>query len=643
MKAKNTVLGLLAGAAMVVPMTGSLQEAAAESYMIQQADPTQDLARTRDRNGVTVLRATDEEMTNEQPVVAFSPDTKSTGLVVFMSTGRLQDETSPNSDAKALPQTNSNMQLACLPVSMVADSTKAEGVAIQVDSANAQYIFARNADDSRAGNHPELLALGKYGENELFALNAGWDRNNNANTEMYMSVLNQNCELLPLTANVTRRDNNTSAMILAKNNDNIGNGMSGGSADIYKLETGEIMFTGAFLGNGNGRDDGWNVNVRITPNATGTAVDINKLSDTSIITREERNRGSCELLSTDAEPTPEIAFCVGNEGNSQPQREGIWATVVDATTGDLMSRERIAYRGETAEGLRTYGMRPKMLCEEDVNGAKTGTCFLQYQMHRGRNNNNKKGGYDDACLMAILQPNAQGANVQSVIDCTEMIIQTGIEVTHATFFQTFDGTAENPRTVLNLTSGNHNGTGTSTRVLQMSVDTAAGTAARLSPLTLDSPFDAQKYAKYLGNNPNNQGRDYNDCQAYDNPEAANDPTLPPKVNVCVMTGKPLEADGSQQNPAIKPSVFMEVWSTMQGQVAEPAQPETGVTLPNTPDNTTEGGVESGPGGSTSGSTPGSSSPGNSVGGCSVNGGSAGGSAAFVLFGLALALRRRRRS
>ena len=180
MKAKVSVLGLLAGAAMVVPMT--TQQVAAETVMIQQGDPN-DTARTRVRNGVVQLRATDEEMTNEQPAFAFSPDNKSVGVVVMMSTGQLAGPGGENAGQQRPQNNNSNMQGACMPLELVASETSNVGVTIARDTANFKYITNRNADDSRAFDNPGIKAMGTYGDKELFIVTAGWDRNNNTNAE----------------------------------------------------------------------------------------------------------------------------------------------------------------------------------------------------------------------------------------------------------------------------------------------------------------------------------------------------------------------------------------------------------------------------------------------------------------------------
>ena len=634
MKAKVTVLGLLAGAAMVVPMT--TQEVAAETVLIQGADP-QDTARTRVRNGVVQLRATDEEMTNEQPAFAFSPDNKAVGIAIMMSTGTLAGPGGENAGQPRPQNNNSNMQGACMPLELVASDTSNVGVTIARDTANYKYITNRNADDSRAFNNPGVKAIGTYGDKELFIVTAGWDRNNNTNTERYIQVVDQDCNLVQLTGNVNRRENNTSAVIMAKNNDNCSGRQAGGGADVYKDAAGVVHYVSAELCNGNGRDDGWQNYIQVQCNAAGTSCDIDKQSDTSFISREERSRGRCELIDTNADGVPETSFCCGTEGNSQPQREGVWCAGIDNASGQLLYRERIAYRGETEEGLRTYAMRMKMLAEVDESGNKTGAVFLQYQMHRGRNNNNKKGGYDDKVLLAIAKPNAQGTNVQAVADLTQMVIDSRLEVTHANVFQTREGSTGSTSTILNLVAGNHNGNSVSTKVMQVRVNTNTGVVENIGLQTLQAPNDQQKYAKYLGNNPNNQGRDYNDCHATANPLAETDPSQPPMLNICAQTGKMTSPD----NPAIKPDLLMEIWTSMQGVTPTPAEPAPGVELPSTD---VEGGTNPGNSNTPSTpSTPGSTSPGNSVGGCSVNGGSAGGSAAFVLFGLALALRRRRRS
>lgn len=615
MKATITALGLglLAGAtAVALP----IPQASAETYMIQQADP-QDTAPVRERNGVLELKPSDEQFTNEMANFVFDPVNKDTGIVVMMSTGQLDGAAGPNAGAQIQV---GRMQGACMPVKLVQDEASDAGVAIQPVVSQFKYITQRQAEDYRAFNIPEVVALG----NNMFAVTANWDRNNNTNTDRYLQVVNQNCELQQLTGGgpgTQIRENNTSIRIMAKNNDNCAGGQSGKRGDQWTDANGVVHLVTSALCNGNGADDGWYNHVSVACN--GGTCDVRKIDDTSYITREERSRGKCEAMDTTGDGNADMSFCCGTEGNNQPQREGVWCAGIDNATGDLLYRERVAYRGETLEGLRTYAMRIKMMAEKDVTGADTGNVMLQYQMHRGNNNTDKKGGYDDKILLATAKPNRQGVNVTEMQDLTNMVITNRTEFTHSTMFQTFTGSAAAPQTTYAFLTGNHNANQISAKALNLTMQ--AGKAFDDGVTTMGAPYDHQKYSKYLGNNPNNQGRNYNQCNVVPNPFA----DLPgkasgiPVLNLCAMNGKM-----SSVEPQIKPDLLMEVWTSLQAAATPVPAPAPGAELPDV--STPEGG-----------STTSNELPGQTVGGCSVSNGSMGGSAMFLLFGLALALRRRR--
>lgn len=627
MKATITALGLglMVGATAVVLPT---PQAAAETFLIQQADPN-DQARTRERNGILELRPTDEEHTNEQPTVAMSATDPTKGVAIMMSTGQLASAAGPNAGAQIQV---GNIQGACMPISLAQNDANDSGIAIQADVANFKYISQRNSEDNRAFHHPEIQAL----PNGMFVVTANWDRNNNTNTDRYLQVVDANCNLQTLTASgpgVQLRSSgaglpdNSSVRIMAKNNDNCSGRQAGGGADSYIDANGVWTSVSAELCNGNGRDDGWWNKFQVVPGAPGQPVAITKVDDTSFITREERSRGNCEALDTTGDGLEDMSFCCGTEGNNQPQRDGVWCAGIDNANGNLLFRERVAYRGETAEGLRTYAMRIKMLPEKNIDGTDTGKVLLQYQMHRGNNNMNKKGGYDDQVLLAVATPTQDGTNVQQISDLTPMVITARTEFTHATMFQTFTGSAEAPQATFAFLAGNHNANNISAKALNVTLQN--GKAFDSGVTNMGAPYDHQKYSKYLGNNPNNQGRDYSQCQVVANPFK----DLPgktqgiPVINMCAMNGK-VTSDGTQ--PQIKPDFLIEAWTSLQAAAPAPGPaPAPGVELPNVP--TPEGGEP----------TDNGNPNGQSVGGCSVSNGSMGSSAMFVLFGLALVLRRRR--
>ena len=628
MMAKLPAFGLLAGAAAL--LLPAIPQAAAQSthtVVIQQADPN-DTARTRIRNGVEVLRATDEEHTNEQATFAFDPINKSVGVVVMMSTGQLDGPLGPNTGDQIQI---GNIQGACMPILMTPDATAPSGVTLVPQVTDFRYISQRNSDENRAYHHPEIEAIG----NNLFAVTANWDRNNNTNTERYMQVVDSKCNLLPLTANVTLRENNTSAMIMAKNNDNCSGKQAGGGATIEILGDGTVMYSAHELCNGNGQDDGWMNYLQLSCAADGSTCDIQKLFDTSVITREERSRGRCEMIDTDASGTSDMSVCCGTEGNSQPQREGVWCAGVDHATGDLLWRERVAYEGETADGRRTYAMRMKMLQVRDLAGKGNGQLAMQWNMHRGNNNNDQKGGYDDKLEMAIANPTRAGLNAAAPQDITQAVINSGAEMTHATMFQTFVGTPYNAKPVFGFLSPNHNGGGgVSAKIMNISLEN--GVFASAPTTALSGPSDGQKYSKYLGNNPNNQGRNFMDCHVTANP-FVNTPGPSqgiPVLNMCALTGKMTSAG----IPSIKPDLFFEIWASVVPEATPEPDPEPD---PGNGGGDPEPDPEPDPGDGTGG---GSSGGVGGVGGCSASSSSTGGSAALVLLGLGfVCVRRRRRS
>jgi MYXO-CTERM domain-containing protein len=337
-------------------------------------------------------------------------------------------------------------------------------------------------------------------------------------------------------------------------------------------------------------------------------------------------------MDMDADGIPETSVCCGTEGNNQPQRDGVWCAGIDHATGAKLWKEQVAHRGQTASGDRTYAMRIKMKAEKTIEGANTGKLVLQYQMHRGNNNNNKKGGYDDKVLMAYATPTRTGLAMAEPMDITNEVIKSQVEFTHANMFQTFTGTTDAPITTFSFLAPNHNGGGGVNSGI-MNVPVAAGQVMGSAVHNLSGPMDGQKYSKYLGDNPNNQGRNYTDCHIVPNPfigaiGAGGSTAGVPVVNICALTGK-LTSAGV---PAMKPDLFFEIWSSLETpNLEEPGEEPTPGEEPGE-----EPGTDNGTGNGDNGSGFSSS------GGCSTTGSSSGG-LGFLFLGLAMFAIRRRRS
>ena len=626
MMKKVTTLGMLIGAAaLTLP---GLPTAEANTVMIQEADPG-DTARTRIRNGIEVLRPTDEEHTPEQASFAFDPVLKDKGIVVMMNTGRLNGPGGVHTGDQIQV---GNIQGACMPISMVQDTAADSGISLIPDVANFKYVSQRNSDENRAYHHPEVEAIG----GGRFAITANWDRNDNTNTERYVQVVDSQCNLIPLTGNIQLRENNTSGVIMAKNNDNCSGRQGGGGGSVFIAADGTAGLLSEELCNGNGADDGWANYFTVSCATDGSTCDVQKQWDTSVITQEERSRGRCEMLDSTGDGLPDLGVCTGTEGNSQPQRDGVWAAGVDMATGDLLWREQIAHRGETATGQRTYAMRIKMLAEKDVANQNTGKLVLQYQMHRGNNNNNKKGGYDDKILIASATPTRDGLNMQPVQDITNQVIDSQVEMTHSIMYQTFTGSTENPIPTFGFLAPNHNGGGGVNSSI-MNVSMANGVVGEVGTHQLAGPMDGQKYSKYLGDNPNNQGRNYTDCHIVPNPfmDAPGSTTAAiPYVNMCALTGK-LTTAGI---PSMKPDLYFEIWTSIKPPAVDEPGEEPGEEEPGeepTPDPGQEPGDGTGNGDNSNGGFA-------SSGGCSTGGSSTGG-LSMLLLGLAMFAIRRKRS
>lgn len=490
-----------------------------------------------------VVRATDEEHTNEQASFAFDPVLKDTGVVIMMSSGRLNSGEVVEA---------SNTQGSCMPIKLVPTGTGV-GVSVELQPLKHRYISQRQSDENRAFYQPEVNPIG----NGLFAVFANWDRTTSTNTERYMQVFDANCNRLQLTGNVTVRENGTSAVIMAKNKVNCSDLQASGGASVHIYADGSAGIMSKELCIGNGHDDGWANYLKVSC-ADGTC-DIQKQFDVSVIDQEESNSGRCEQLDLKGDDgKPDTSICCGTEGNALTQRKGVWCSGIDHSSGEILYKERVAYRGQTADGRRTYAMRMKLLAERDIAGAPTGKLYIQYNMHRS--NNNQKGGYDDAIMMAIATPTRTGLNVAPHQDITSTVITSQIDLTHATMFLGYFGTPINYKPVISFLSSIHNGSGGVNVKIMNIIEASPGVLAYLGVQEIASPFDSQKYSIMRGVNSNNQGRNHINCRSVPNPFVATAGPAQgiPVLNMCIMTGNFTYA----VSPSIKPDLFFEIWATV---------------------------------------------------------------------------------
>jgi hypothetical protein len=582
--------------------------------VIQAAD-TDDPARTVQRNGRQVLTCDEQDDpgggVQEHANFAFDGEQ---GVMIAINSGKLASGATPQ---------NEQVQGACYPVRLVPDSTSPIGVAIEPNVSEFKYLTKHNADESRTFHSPTVNAIG----NGLFLIQFNWDIDDTTNTDRYAMVVDGTCSRVTLSGNTPRRQNNTIARIMAKDNDNCAGVQSGNGCDTFVRSDGTVDFACGQLCNGNGEDDGWLNYFSVSCDSSGTSCEINKHFDTSIIEQEERSRPQCEQVDSDGDGTPDHAVCCGTEGNSQPQREGVWCAAVNLSSGARIWRKRMAYTSKNSEGQTVYAMRAKLMRPEgltqlvgdEFRGIGNDVFYLHFEGIKGGNAGqvgaqNRKGGIEFGSGLIAFRFSTSGPEVLGKYDISQNVIDAKVGVTHSVSFVSLDASG---KPVLSFAGGSINaGTGGS-GVLNIGLD-AQGAPVQLPPTRLLGTYDTGLYSNLCGENPRNQGRNYAECGVISNPFAnVSGPSQGIQFfNMCAYTGKLPEEPIST-----KLSLMAELWSPQALSQAN------AVTDP----------------GSASASTPEDGSNAADQGGCSAaSRGANSGLALLVGIGLVFGLRRRRR-
>jgi uncharacterized protein (TIGR03382 family) len=402
--------------------------------------------------------------------------------------------------------------------------------------------------------------------------------------------------------------------------------------------------------NGNGNDDGWTQGFQYKiDNATNpTKVTFAQTSDVSVCPREERSHGFC-TTGTDEN----VAICSWTEGNTQPQRDGVWMAAIDLTKNGQQSiiwKQQIDGRKDVQGIGRTYAMRAmtdRVLLPNATTGELERTDMVVWRSGqlRGNNNTNNKGGTYYANNMAVIKATRQG--LQYVVPMTDMAGKlTGLDGTHLGFRFAQVGTTDALKPSIMLLGGSHFGGGYGAQMTMINWDQAANTFVK-GESREGAPYDRHLYPNYLGNNPGNQGRNYLGAEFIKNPFV--DSTMAGKdqyLMVLASTGK---------DPADMPSATcidcMKKKLSAYVTIIPVAQNKAGGTTGGTGTGTGTG-TGSGDGTGSDDSSTGSddttdtgddtgmTDPGTSLGGCSA-GGSGSGAATLLLLGLAALIRRRK--
>ena len=574
MRNRLSACGALAGAAVLLLAVPS---AAADTVLIQKADPA-DSASTEVRLGESILAEDRYEHTMEQGTFACDPVDKDTCVFVVMSTGKL--------DSGSNIETG-KVQGACFPAKMVQGEN---GPSLEKDVDNAKYITQREASNYRTFHHPGAYAIGQG----LFAITANWryGRNGNNNTNRFLQVVDSQCNLMELTGNEGNlqevyagtairlyeefpEDSGryTSAMIMAIENDNCSMQQSGGGASIHFHKEGDyagkISYVASEGCNGNGEDDAWRNHVILTIGPDAKSVDVQKIGHQSYIPEEERSRGRCEQIDTSGQGgEPDLDVCCGTEGDNQPQEDGVWCAGFDHNTGELLWRELVAHMANLI-GQDTYASRIKIVLIKDIQLNPTNVLALQWNDHVGRNNGDRKGGWDLGNKAAIARPDRVGLNMGEPMEFRQHVDEAEADMTHAVAFQTFmeecRGDNDELLPVLSLLTGSINGTasvngmGDANAVVINLCIHPNNTLSFAGTTELNAPYDTAWYSKSCGGNPRNQGRNFTKCEMVPNPFMNEEgPTEGiPVINVCVLTGK-----YTSDNPAVKLDFVAELWTSL---------------------------------------------------------------------------------
>jgi hypothetical protein len=638
----GTMLGLTAGFTLL----GSVARAdfTPQTYTVFSASTTNKAPVTTDSTGVTRLKRTRNNESQEQSVVAMFADGK-TGLVVQM-----QNDAIVAGGQKAFDRT----QLGCFPVKLVQNADGSVGAA---SNGTPAFVTANQGQDYRNDNHPKIYPI-NGGQHMLITYNARINGSNN--TQRWAKVVDNQCVEQAITGGkntqtVQDKNGKPQVLIMAKNNDDCDMSQSDTAGDIA-TDAGGVTHVTMWAGcNGNGRDDGWVNDVTVTAQTDGSFT-IDKNFDVDVEPNEERTRGKCTVAAAD----PNTAICTWTAGNDEPQTDGTWIGAIDIGPGGATGEDaqgRLLWKKQIdgkklVQGVKTYSVRANQgrLLTTDSTGAltKSNMLFIQTSDLRGNNTNNKKGGRYLQMNLGVAQADATGLKwVIPMTDVTAMML--GTDATHLTQVATLveDNGKVLPALAMHAGSENGGGTTTSSEVKFLAADLTAGKFVDYGTHPAGGSYDRHLYSQYLGQNPNNQGRNFAGALFTKNPF--------PKVGgpsyllLNAITGK----DPSQLDPSIKTSTYLSIMPTQNPTATPPPPPG----MPNTtnPGTTgTGGGVNSQPQAGdpnpanntpAMNGTPGTpGTPGNFSSGCSMagNGAEAGAGGMMILLGLSVLFLVRRR-
>lgn len=604
MTTKKLLMFAAAGLLTPVAMQGAAEAGRTTITKIVPA-PVQDTAPVS--NG-RLRRTNEEQVGNEMGTFVCLGALKTKCLYFSMTT-----ELPPTVVGGPVRRANDRVQLSLTKVTLAQDATG--NVIANADASQSVYVTNNDGNEYRNCNHPEAFQI----DTDLGCVIYNYQANNTNDTKRYLRCFNS--DGLEVTAN------NQQQLFFAKNNDDASMHQSGRSLTVRKTDANTYYLTAWEGANGNGRDDGWLNQVKLT--MTNGAITATREFDISIAQREERSHGYCSMSAADRN----TAICTWTEGNTQPQRDGTWIAAIDVTPGKfsganqqgaLLWKEQLEGRKDI-DGIRTYSMRAtheRIQLVNATSGQLEDTDMVLFYANdlRGSNNNNEKGGRTLRTNMGIIKADKAGMSYVMPLADTGSLLK-GLGGTHLhTQFAVF-GTTDALKPGVVIVNGSHTGGHFAGQARSMVWEQATNTFADAGMINT-GPFDRHLYPNYLGNNPGNQGRNYAHSTIMQNPFLGQNGNTDAYLMVFASTGKDMtELD----RPELKATAYLTI-----------------IPLASTPAGTTPGEDPPVPGEDppVPGEDPEGPGAGNSLGGCST-GGTTGGLATFLLIGLAAFIRRRR--
>ncbi|HEY0476189.1 MAG TPA: hypothetical protein VGD37_01615, partial [Kofleriaceae bacterium] len=451
------------------------------------------------------LRRTDQEQAGlEMPAVAFFKDGIH-GLYFGMAT-ELNGVRAQN-----------NIQLSLTPITLVQDTATGQVSAV-ADTVAAKFVTANNGNERRNANAPSALAVNG---GTVICAEYNYQPNGGSDTIKYAECFNQaGVKVMAQTK------------IFAKNNDDASMQQDGMpttqvSFDKATATTKLVSWRGA---NGDGRDDGWAQvwTVKCDSADAPTTCSFANVFDVSLCPREERSRGACTVDAAD----PSYAVCSWTEGDTQPQRNGVWLAAIKLDDPNLKGADQqaaIIWKKEiagridnnaAAAGRRTYAQRAiqeRIMTVDAATGAlvPSNKIMFRYGDAAGNNNTNEgKGGTYYTQMMSVIQLSKAGPTfITKPVDMAQKL--TGLGGTHLGAAAAVFGTTDAPQAGLVFLNGSHTGGGAAAQIRSVALD-ASNNFVDLG-MQQTAPHDRHLYSNYLGNNPGNQGRNHSHMMTVKNP------------------------------------------------------------------------------------------------------------------------------